>query len=107
MPRNKSGKNGHGHSCDHVTSRSSAGYITNRKYLYINKLYKNTHSFSLRSHGHSCDRVTIYHATILILYHYKYLYISMLYTLYYISCTLRSHGHSCDHVTIHLAEKPS
>ena len=64
-----------------MTSRSSAGYITNHKYLYINKLYKNTHSFSLRSHGHSCDRVTIYSATILSLCRYKYLYISMLYKL--------------------------
>ena len=100
MPRNKSGKNGHGHSCDHVTSRSSAGYVIRCKYLYINKLYKNTRSFSLRSHGHSCDRVTIYNATILFLYQYKYLYISILYTLYYISCALRSHGHSCDHVTV-------
>ena len=39
MPRNKSGKNGHGHSCDHVTSRSSAGYIIRCKYQNINKLY--------------------------------------------------------------------
>ena len=54
--------NGHGHSCDHVTSRSSVGYIIRCKYQNINKLYRYRFSLTLRSHGHSCDRVTIHHA---------------------------------------------
>ena len=54
--------NGHGHSCDHVTSRFSAGYIIRCKYQNINKLYRYRFSPTLRSHGHSCDRVTIHPA---------------------------------------------